>query len=40
MKVLIDTNVLLDYLTKREPYYQDARQIILIVNDINNRTLV
>lgn len=29
MKVLIDTNVLLDYLTKREPYYQDARQIIL-----------
>lgn len=29
MTVLIDTNVLLDYLTKREPYYQDARQIIL-----------
>ena len=29
MKVLIDTNVLLDYLTKREPYYKNARQILL-----------
>ena len=28
MKVLIDTNVLLDYLTKRGPYYINARQII------------
>ena len=37
MKVLIDTNVLLDYLTKREPYYHDARQIILkcAKNDLN-----
>lgn len=27
-KVLIDTNVLLDYLLVREPYFNDAKQII------------
>ena len=27
-KVLIDTNVLLDYLLTREPFYKDAEKII------------
>ena len=29
MKVLIDTNVLIDYIAEREPYFQDARQILI-----------
>ncbi len=29
MRILLDTNVLIDYLTEREPFYQDARQILL-----------
>lgn len=28
-KILIDTNVLLDYLLTREPYYEDAKKIVL-----------
>ena len=28
-KILIDTNVLLDYLLTREPFYEDAREIML-----------
>ncbi|MDE6776421.1 MAG: PIN domain-containing protein [Oscillospiraceae bacterium] len=28
MKILIDTNILLDFLTKREPYYSDAEKIL------------
>ena len=28
MQILIDTNVLLDYLAKREPFFDDARQIL------------
>lgn len=28
-KILIDTNVLLDYLLTREPFYEDARKVIL-----------
>ncbi|MDE6730888.1 MAG: PIN domain-containing protein [Oscillospiraceae bacterium] len=28
MKILIDTNILLDFLTKREPYYTDAEKIM------------
>ncbi|MBR4630986.1 MAG: PIN domain-containing protein [Treponema sp.] len=28
MKVLVDANVLIDYLTKREPFYEDAKKII------------
>jgi len=28
MKVLLDTNVLLDYLTKRDPFYADSRKIM------------
>ena len=26
--VLVDTNVILDYVTTREPYYQDAYKVI------------
>lgn len=29
MKVLIDTNILIDYLAVREPYFKDAQSIIL-----------
>lgn len=28
MVILLDTNILLDYILKREPFYQDARQIM------------
>ena len=28
-RILIDTNVLLDYLLTREPYYEDAKKIVL-----------
>ena len=28
MRVLLDTNVLLDYLIKREPYYENSRKIM------------
>ena len=28
-RILIDTNVLLDYLLEREPFFEDAREIIL-----------
>ena len=30
MVVLIDTNVALDFLTMRQPYYNDARKVIMI----------
>lgn len=29
-KILIDTNVLLDYLLEREPFFEDAKNVILI----------
>lgn len=29
MRILLDTNILMDYLTKREPFYQAAYQILL-----------
>ena len=29
MRILLDTNILIDYLTEREPFYQDARRILL-----------
>lgn len=32
-KILIDTNVLLDYLLTREPYYEDAKNIIVACAD-------
>ena len=28
MKVFLDTNVLVDYLNKREPFFEDAASII------------
>ena len=27
MKVFLDTNVLIDYLLRREPFYQDAKKV-------------
>ena len=30
MKVLFDTNVILDYLIQREPFYSDSREVILL----------
>lgn len=27
-RILIDTNVLLDYLLTREPFYEDAKKIV------------
>lgn len=30
MVVLIDTNILLDYILKREPFYEDAKKVIEI----------
>ena len=33
MRVLIDTNVLIDYLAKRAGYYEDARKIISSCSD-------
>lgn len=28
-KILIDTNVLLDYLLEREPYFENAKQVVI-----------
>lgn len=28
-RILVDTNVLLDYLLTREPFYEDAEKIVL-----------
>ena len=28
MKVLVDTNILVDYITVREPFYENAYEII------------
>lgn len=30
MNVLIDTNIILDYLTKREPFFRDACEIFFM----------
>jgi predicted nucleic acid-binding protein len=30
MKVLFDTNVILDYLMQREPFYRNSREVILL----------
>ena len=30
MKVLFDTNVIMDYLTHREPFYRDSREVIIL----------
>lgn len=34
-KILVDTNVLLDYLLEREPYFEDAKEVILSCIDGN-----
>lgn len=33
MKVLIDTNVLIDYISKREPYFNSANSIMMFCSD-------
>ena len=32
-RILVDTNVLLDYLLTREPFYKDAKNVILACVD-------
>lgn len=32
-KILIDTNVLLDYLLEREPFFEDAKEIMVLCTD-------
>ena len=32
-KILIDTNVLIDYLLEREPFFEDAKDVILYCAD-------
>lgn len=34
-KILIDTNVLLDYLLEREPFFEDAKKVILSCTEGN-----
>ena len=34
-KILIDTNVLLDYLLEREPFFEDAKKVILSCTEKN-----
>lgn len=34
-KILIDTNVLLDYLVEREPFYEDAKNVVLTCTEGN-----
>lgn len=36
-KILVDTNILLDYLLEREPYFNDAKDIILSCIDGNSK---
>ena len=31
MKVLLDTNIIIDFLTKREPFAKDAKEIIALI---------
>lgn len=33
MKVLIDTNVLIDFMAKRQPYYHEAEKILLMCSE-------
>lgn len=33
MKVLLDTNVILDFLLRREIFFKEAKEIILLVNE-------
>ena len=36
-KILIDTNVFLDYLLKREPFFEDAKNVILSCTEGNTK---
>lgn len=36
-KILIDTNVLLDYLVEREPFYEEAKNVVLTCTEGNTR---
>lgn len=36
-KILIDTNVLLDYLLEREPFFEDAKKVILSCTEGNTK---
>ena len=36
-KILIDTNILLDYLLEREPYFEDAKKVILACTEGNTK---
>lgn len=44
-RILIDTNILLDYLLEREPFFEDAKKVDLkpelsYKNAKNNRTYI
>lgn len=36
-KILIDTNILLDYLLEREPFFEDAKKVILSCTEGNTK---
>lgn len=36
-KILIDTNVLLDYLLEREPFFEDTKKVILSCTEGNTK---
>ena len=36
-KILIDTNILLDYLLEREPFFEDAKELILTCTEGNTK---
>ena len=36
-KILIDTNVLLDYLLEREPFFEDAKKVISSCTEGNTK---
>ena len=36
-RILIDTNVLLDYVLEREPFFEDAKNVILSCTDGNTK---
>ena len=36
-KILIDTNILLDYLLEREPFFEDAKKVILTCTEGNTK---
>ena len=40
MKVLVDTNIIIDFLTKREPYYENSRKVLQECVKENNKGYV